>query len=193
MKTWVPFITGKSFPLERLVDTLVEMIMDEDLWTVADKYYQDGVNILFDYAKTITDKNKDDLKAVMNKLVSALDIISQDVPQAIGNYGDAFSQKLESLKFSLTEYMDQMARLLDRYTIGCYMETTIVYKYGENFRLKTLDFSENKEMNKQVRDIFNDIFDDLFLIFKKISGPCIRPVITYVNRLVRFQFNEILG
>ena len=42
MKTWVPFISGKSFPLERLMDTLVEMIMDEDLWTLAERYYQDS-------------------------------------------------------------------------------------------------------------------------------------------------------
>ena len=193
MKTWVPFITGKSFPLERLVDTLVEMIMDEDVWTIADRYFQDGFDFLFNYTRSLIGKNKDDFKIMTNKLITVLEDISEDVPETIGNYGDAFSGKLGSLKSSLEEYMDQVARLMDRYNLGCYMETSMVYKYGENFRLKTLDFSENEEMNKQARDIVNDVFDDLFLIVKKTSGPCIKPVVTYVNRLVSFQFNEIIG
>ena len=118
---------------------------------------------------------------------------SKDVPETIDKYENVFSGKLGSFKSSLTAYMDQVARLLNRYTMGCFMETSMVYKYGENFRLKKLDFSENEEMNKQVRDIINEVFDDLFLIVKKISGPCIKPVVTYVNRLVSFQFNEIIG
>ena len=128
-----------------------------------------------------------------NKLITLLEDISKDVPETIGNYGDAFSGKLGSLKSSLEEYMDQVARLMDRYNLGCYMETSMVYKYGENFRLKTLDFSENEEMNKQARDVINYVFDDLFWIVRIISGPCITPVVTYVNRLVSFQFNEIIG
>ena len=47
----------------------------------------------------------------------------------------------------------------------------MVYKYGENFRLKTLDFSENEEMNKQVRDIINEDFDDIFLTARKWVDP----------------------
>ena len=95
---------------------------------------------MFNYTKNLIDKNKGDLKDMINKLITALEKTSEDVPGVIGHYGDVFSGKLGSLKSSLKAYMDQVARPMDRYTMGCYMETTMVYMYGENFRLKTLDF-----------------------------------------------------